>query len=158
MREEVVVPDSPRGGPPVIELVDSQATLYAAVLSWKVLPPFFGLVGAMLVFAAMFFYTTPRTGGANWESGTGVRNLVGFSPEVSFEGMGELLLSKARVMRVSFSNVKTGEIYTVMREPYLARDGVDPVPHGARAWAMAAGNRIRDLGRPHVVSPTRCAT
>jgi len=108
-----------RGGPPVIELVDSRATLFAAVLTWHVLPPFVGLLGAILVFATAFFYSTPRTGGANWERGAGMRSMVGYSPEVSFEDLGQVLLSQARVMRVSFSDLPTGEVYTVMRQPYF---------------------------------------
>ena len=117
------------------------------------MPPLLALLAAMLVFTAVFFYATPRTGGANWESGTGVRNMVGFSPEVSFEDMGELLLSKARVMRVSFSNVKTGEVYTVIGEPYFRGTVLTKYltagGHGQWRQEVESG----DVGRHHVVAP-----
>ena len=65
------------------------------------MPPIVAMLAATAVFTAVFFYTTPRTGGANWQRGLGRRSLVGFSPEVTFEEMGRILQSDERVMRVS---------------------------------------------------------
>ena len=74
---------------------------------------------ATSTFGAVFFYVTPRTGGANWESGGRALRVVGFSPEVTFDEMGRVLLSEARVMRVSFADARTGEPYSVIADPYL---------------------------------------
>ncbi len=107
------------GGPPTIDVVDPPAALLSAVLTRQLAAPLLGLVVATLTFTGVFFYAAPRTGDANWEGGSALRNVMGFSSDVSFDMMGELLQSKARVMRVSLSNVKTGEVYTVVRDPYF---------------------------------------
>ena len=57
-------------------------------MTGRIVPPIVAMVAATVVFTAVFFYTTPRTGGANWQRGLGRRSVVGFSPEVSFEEMG----------------------------------------------------------------------
>ncbi|MHB8951567.1 MAG: transglutaminase TgpA family protein [Pirellulaceae bacterium] len=104
---------------PTFEMVDSPAVLRGGVLGRRVVFPWLGLVAVMLVFAVVFFYTTPRTGGSNWEGRGGLRSVVGFSPEVSFEEMGRLLSSQALVMRVSFADAKSGAHYTLLGEPYF---------------------------------------
>ena len=111
------------GGPPVIEIVETRAALIRATVTRHFLQPILAMVVATLVFAIVFFYSTPRTGGANWDSGSGIRSVVGFSPEINFDEMGRVLQSAARVMRVSFTNARTGEPYTVIGEPYF-RGGV----------------------------------
>ena len=111
--------DALSDGLPVLEVVDTGAALNRKIVTRKIVFPIVAMVSATIVFTAVFFYTTPRTGGANWQSGGGGRTLVGFSPEVSFDEMGELLLNDARVMRVSFTNVRNGEPYTVIGEPYF---------------------------------------
>ena len=111
--------DALSDGLPVLEVVDTGAALNRKIVSRKIVFPIVAMVSATIVFTTVFFYTTPRTGGANWQSGGGGRTLVGFSPEVSFDEMGQLLLSDARVMRVSFTNIRNGEPYTVIGQPYF---------------------------------------
>ncbi len=103
----------------IIYVGEQGAVLQQAIVTRRIVPPFLAMLVATVVFTAVFFYTSPRTGGANWQRGMGGTNLVGFSPEVSFDQMGRLLLSDERVMRVSFTNVKTAEAYPVISEPYL---------------------------------------
>ena len=107
------------GGPPVIDVLETADVVGGRIVGWKFMLPIVSMVLATLVFASVFFYATPRTGGANWESGSRARNVVGFSPEISLDQMGKVLLSPVRVMRVSFSNAKTNEPYTVIGDPYF---------------------------------------
>ncbi len=110
-------------GLPVIQVLEQGTVLNSRIVTRKILPPISAMFTVTVAFTIVLFYTTPRTGGANWQ-GSGARlNMVGFSPEVSFEDMGKLLLSDARVMRVSFTNIRNGEPYTVIGEPYF-RGGV----------------------------------
>lgn len=104
---------------PVIQVAEHGESLNRRIATSRILPPIMAVVAATAVFTAVFFYSTPRTGGANWERGLAGGNLVGFSPEISFHEMGRLLENHQRVMRVSFANVRTGEPYTVIGQPYL---------------------------------------
>ncbi len=115
--------DASPDGLPVIEVIDVGTVLNKSIVTRRIIPPIMAMFTVTVAFAIVLFYTTPRTGGANWQGGGAGMNLVGFSPEVSFEGMGQLLLSDARVMRVSFTDERSGEPYTVIGEPYL-RGGV----------------------------------
>lgn len=115
--------DSILGGPPRIQVLDTGPALTRKLVAWPLGYPLLAMATATALFAAVFFFTTPRTGGGNWESRAGARSYVGFSPEVSYEEMNRILLNDARVMRVSFVNAKTGQPYTVIGEPYL-RGGI----------------------------------
>jgi transglutaminase-like putative cysteine protease len=111
--------DAVAGEPPAVQVLERGTALNDSIVSRRITPPILAMVGATAVFTSVFFYITPRTGGMNWERGMAGRSVVGFSPEVTFDEMGRLLQSEQRVMRVSFSNAKTGEPYTVIGEPYL---------------------------------------
>jgi transglutaminase-like putative cysteine protease len=106
-------------GPARFELLDDHGALQNSLLTLRLAAPLLGLGVAMLVFDAVFFLATPRTGGGNWEGGAATRSVVGFAPEVSFDDMGKLLQNDARAMRVSFTNAKSNEVYTVVGEPYF---------------------------------------
>ncbi len=111
--------DAQLDGPPVIQVVEQGASLNQSIVTRRIVSPIVAMVAATVMFTAVFFYTSPRTGGANWQRGLGPRKLVGFSPEVTFEEMGKLLLNDERVMRVSFTNAISNEAYTVIGDPYL---------------------------------------
>jgi transglutaminase-like putative cysteine protease len=104
---------------PQFEVLEGHEVLQNSILTRRLVAPLLGLGAAMLVFAAVFFLATPRSGGASWEGGAATRSVVGFAPEVSFEDMGKLLQNDARVMRVSFANAKSDAVYTVVGEPYF---------------------------------------
>lgn len=106
-------------GQPVIQVVERGTALNRRIVSRRIAQPVLAIVSATALFTVVFFYATPRTGGSNWERGLGGRSLVGFSPEVSFDQMGQLLANPQRVMRVSFTHATTGQAYTVIGEPYL---------------------------------------
>lgn len=104
---------------PQFEVLDGHEVLQNSLLTRRLAAPLLALGVAMLVFDAVFFLATPRTGGSSWEGGAATRSVVGFAPEVSFEDMGKLLQNEARVMRVSFANAKSDAVYTVVGEPYF---------------------------------------
>ncbi len=112
-------PNGHAPGQPVIQVVEYGADLNHTIVTRRIAPPILAMLVATIVFTTVFFYTTPRSGGTNWQRGLGGTAMVGFSPEVSFDQMEKLLRSDKRVMRVSFTDVRTGEAYTVMSEPYL---------------------------------------
>jgi protein-glutamine gamma-glutamyltransferase len=110
---------SPLGGPPQIRVLDSGAALIRRTVAWRLAYPVAGMIGATLIFAAAFFFTTPRTGGNHWNQRVGGRSYVGFSPDVNYEELNRILTTDTRVMRVRFLDARTGEPYTVIGEPYL---------------------------------------
>jgi hypothetical protein len=108
------VPD----GLPVIHVMEEGTALNRRIVSSRIAPPILAMFAVTVAVTVVLFYTTPRTGGANWQ-GTGARlSMVGFSPEVSFDEMGALLQSDERVMRVTFANARNGQPYTVIGDPY----------------------------------------
>lgn len=110
------------GGPPEILLeprIDAAKTDYKR---WRLVRPVVSMIAVTAIFAVVFFYNAPRSSDASWDSG-GSRNMVGFSPEVTFDQMGQILLSNERVMRVNFTDAVTGADYTVIGDPYF-RGGV----------------------------------
>ncbi len=110
------------GGPPMVLLqphVDAAKTDFG---HWNIVRPVLSMILVTIIFTIVFFYNAPRSSDAGWDSG-GVRNMVGFAPEITFDQMGQVLLSNERVMRVNFSDAGTGEVYTVIGEPYF-RGGV----------------------------------
>ncbi len=115
--------DASSDGYPVLRVADEGSSLNSKIVTLRIVPPIMAMFIATLIFALVMFYTTPRGGGSNWRSGGASVNTVGFSPEVSFNEMGSLLLSDARVMRVSFTDIRSGQPYTVIGDPYL-RGGV----------------------------------
>ena len=79
-----------------------------------------GLSLATLLFGATFFYSLPRIGGSGWQDGgSAASHRVGFSPEITFSQMGKLLRNNDLVMRTTFRNMRTGDPYTVITEPYF---------------------------------------
>ena len=110
------------GSPPEVLLeprVDAAKTDFKG---WRLVRPVLSMIAVTLIFAIVFFYNAPRSSDSSWDSG-GSRNMVGFSPEVTFDQMGQILLSNERVMRVNFTDAITGANYTVIGDPYF-RGGV----------------------------------
>ncbi len=153
------------GGPPVAFVGNAPLDGYRSTMRRPFSAPILAMVFASWTFSTVFFYTTPRTGDGGWQHGLGARNVVGFSPEISFDRMGRVLQSEARVMRVSFSNAKTSAPYTLVGEPYfrgtvlakyLSADG-----HGqwrqeietttSSGLALASPPSVRDLVRQDVL-------
>ncbi len=106
-------------GLPLLSVEDVAATLNQRIVTRNVVPPITAMLLVTIVLTVVLFYITPRSGGANWEGGGAGKSMVGFAPEVSFDDMGRLLLNQARVMRVSFTDARGGEPYTVIGDPYL---------------------------------------
>ena len=134
---------------PDLHVVDQGSALNRSIVTRRIVAPVLAMVAATAVFAMAFFFTTPRTGGASWQSGLRGRGLVGFSPVVTFDEMGQLLQSDQRVMRVAFSSVRTGEPYTVIGEPYLC--GVVLTRYSNGLWQQASRSNqipLAALGKP----------
>jgi transglutaminase-like putative cysteine protease len=110
------------GGPPEVVLEPITDARNMDFRPWKIVRPVLSMITVTAIFSVVFFYNAPRSGSASWDSG-GSRNMVGFSPEVTFDQMGQVLLSNERVMRVNFTNAVTEANYTVIGEPYF-RGGV----------------------------------
>jgi hypothetical protein len=110
------------GGPPEVVLEPPTDARNMDFKPWRIVRPVLSMIAVTAIFSIVFFYNAPRSGNASWDSG-GSRNMVGFSPEVTFDQMGQVLLSNERVMRVNFNNPITDDNYTVIGEPYF-RGGV----------------------------------
>lgn len=78
------------------------------------------LGGATLVFAAVFFYATPRLGEGSWSGGRSHTHAVtGFRNEARLEEFGRIHQSNQVVMRVSLTTVVHRKPYQMMGEPYF---------------------------------------
>lgn len=76
--------------------------------------------GATLLFAAVFFYATPRLGEGSWSGSRGSTHAVtGFRNEAQLEEFGRIHQSNELVMRVSLSTVVHREPYIMNSEPYF---------------------------------------
>lgn len=107
------------GKAPVLWTDLTPGTVRRALLSRRLIAPILSMVFASLIFVTIFFYTAPRGDGSNWQGGGSALSTVGFSPEVSFQQMGKVLISNERVMRVAFSEADTGEPKTIIGQPYF---------------------------------------
>ncbi len=136
--------DAEVDGQGVIQVVQRGRALNNLIVAGRIRWPLLAMISATAVFTGVFFYTTPRTGGSNWDRGMAGHSVVGFSPEVTFDQMGQLLLDDRRVMRVSFTNARTGEAYTVIGEPYL---------RGAVLTNYVKGRWLQDVRSGQVAVP-----
>jgi protein-glutamine gamma-glutamyltransferase len=102
------------------------------------------LGAATLVFAAVFFYATPRLGEGAW-SGTrgGMHAVTGFSPEVQLEEFGRIHQSNQLVMRVSLSNVVDRQPHVMISDPYFNGVALSDYQHDGSAgrWTPSALRR-----------------
>lgn len=79
------------------------------------------LAAATSVFAAVFFYATPRLGEGAWTS-TRTRwagMTTGFTPEASLNDFGRIHQNNQPVMRVSFTRMVDDKPYPLVSEPYF---------------------------------------
>ncbi len=88
------------------------------LISRRLIGPFLAMVSASFFFVVLFFYTAPRNDSSSWGTGSRQFNRVGFSPEISFQQMGKVLLSNARVMRVAYTEAATGRQTIIIGHPY----------------------------------------
>ncbi len=78
------------------------------------------LGGATLVFAAVFFYATPRLGEGSWSGGRNQTHAVtGYRNEARLEEFGRIHQSNQVVMRVSLTTVVHRKPYQMVGEPYF---------------------------------------
>ena len=107
------------GSAPVLWTDLTPYHLRRMLTSRGLIAPILSMIVASLIFVMVFFYTAPRTDGSNWQGRARVFTKVGFSPEISFQQMGKVLVSNERVMRVAFRNAKTGKPTTIIGKPYF---------------------------------------
>jgi hypothetical protein len=108
------------------------------------------LAAVTLLFAVVFFYSTPRLGEAAWLGGLSGRNgIAGFRPEVRLDQRGRLHLSSQVVMRVALTKIfPERRSIELISEPYF---------HGALLTEYKpdeAGGRWLPW-RPSMASPDR---
>jgi protein-glutamine gamma-glutamyltransferase len=108
------------------------------------------LAAVTLLFAVVFFYSTPRLSEAAWLGGLSGRNgIAGFRPEVRLDQRGRLHLSSQVVMRVALTKIfPERRSIELISEPYF---------HGALLTEYKpdeAGGRWLPW-RPSVASPDR---
>jgi hypothetical protein len=79
------------------------------------------LAAVTLLFAIVFFYSTPRLGDASWLGGQSNRNgITGFRPEVRLDQRGRLHLSSQVVMRVALTKIfPERRSIELISEPYF---------------------------------------
>ncbi|MEX2175510.1 MAG: DUF3488 domain-containing protein, partial [Pirellulaceae bacterium] len=91
------------------------------------------LAVANVLFAAVFFYATPRLDAGAWSGSRGGTHAVtGFTPEASLEEYGRIHQSNQLVMRVSLSSAADRKPYLMIGEPYFN--------------GMALSQYVRDAG------------
>jgi hypothetical protein len=104
---------------------------------------------ATLLFAVVFFYSTPRLSESAWAGGMSGRNgITGFRPEVRLDQRGRLHLSSQIVMRVALTKIADRRSLELITEPYF---------HGALLTEYKpdeAGGRWLPW-RPSLASPDR---
>jgi len=73
-----------------------------------------------LIFSLVLFYAAPRSG-VSWGRAVVPRaqSLVGFSPELRLNELGDALESDEMVMRVSFRDVDSDEVIRISGDPYI---------------------------------------
>ena len=92
----------------------------AGILGWGFTRQLLAIGLGTLLFALTFFFCMPRSGNSSWQQpGFGYYKQVGFRRDVQLSDVGELLLSEEVAMRVSFTDLESGEPYRLFGEPYL---------------------------------------
>ncbi len=114
------------GGPPLTMPDQTVESLERRIRFRALVRPLLLLSLVSVLFAAFFFYGAPRMGDSRWRRlRAGGQVETGFADSVSFPEMGEVLQSRKVVMRVNFTDARTGQ-------PYLLSDGAaGPYFHGA---------------------------
>lgn len=107
-----------RGGPPTAEPQATADDIRRELLVWGFARHVLGMGLATIVFTAVFFYCTPRIVGSHPRQQAG-GEIVGFTNEVELNEVGRIAQSRELVMRVHFSELLTGEPYTLFSEPYF---------------------------------------
>lgn len=104
----------------IIRPLVSPAKLGQQVLSSGLLKQSAMIGLCTLVFAFVLFFTAPRLDSSTRRSYQNrATRVVGFSSEVSLDGMCRVLESSDSVMRASFRDAVSGEPYRVYGEPYF---------------------------------------
>jgi transglutaminase-like putative cysteine protease len=92
----------------------------ASILGWGFTRQLLAIGLGTVVFSMTFFFCMPRSGSSSWQQpGFGRYKQVGFRRDVQLSDVGKLLQSQEIALRVSFTDLKTGEPYRVYGEPYL---------------------------------------
>jgi hypothetical protein len=88
------------------------------------------LGGATLVFAAVFFYATPRLGEGSWSGGRSATHAVtGYRNEARLEEFGRIHQSNQVVMRVSLTTIVQRKPYQMVGEPYFTGTALGVYEH-----------------------------
>jgi transglutaminase-like putative cysteine protease len=129
-----------------------RAALDRPFLGGRLLEQVASLGGTTLVFALILFYSVPRLSNATWQGpASGGQRLSGFSPQITFDQMGEILQNKELVMRVEFFDHQTGEPYHVENPYFRGAVLVDYEFDGESAqWAQSFSTSFRGARRMRV--------
>lgn len=114
-------------------------------------PLLLGVVG----FASFFFLFSPRLGGGGWQPGGSGVGVVGFNDEITFRQLNRMIENDDRVMRVSFVNVRNGQLYKLYSEPYLRGAALAKYSFNSRnpKWEVAKGFQFRQQ-LPQAITPS----
>jgi protein-glutamine gamma-glutamyltransferase len=78
------------------------------------------LAAVTLLFAAVFFYATPRLGDRTWQGPSiSAGGITGLRPEIRFDKRGRVHLSNQVVMRVALSRMADRKPIELVGEPYF---------------------------------------
>lgn len=87
---------------------------------WSMMREVAGLTLATIVFTGVIFYSVPRFDDNNWRWGAGGRSTeIGFSPDVSLIDGEQMSLSDDVALRVTWTDMQSGEPVTFNGDPYL---------------------------------------
>jgi transglutaminase-like putative cysteine protease len=112
-----------------------------AILNRSQAAQFASMAVAAVLFAAFFFFFSPRLGRSRWSPG-GTTGRVGFNKRVSFRDLNRLVESNDVVMRVSFRDARTGEPYPLFGDPYFRGAALSDYSFSSRdpAWSISRRN------------------
>ncbi len=96
------------------------ASTTASILGWGFTRHVLAVGLCTVAFSIIFFFCMPRSGNSSWQQpGFGRYKQVGFRRDVQLSDVGKLLLSEEIALRVSLTDLETGEPYRLFGEPYL---------------------------------------
>lgn len=142
--EESLPPESASGFAQVALPDGPDDTPARPLPGWSMLREVTSLSLITLVFAAVLFYSVPRSADSGRIAGGG-RGSVGFNPEVSLSDKDRILEDTRPALRISLADGKTGEPIVLM-EPLYIRGAVDAryygldSPRSQRGWRTAVSN------------------
>ena len=113
------------------------------------------LAAATIVFAAVFFYATPRLGEGAW---TSMRTrwagmTTGFTPEASLNDFGRIHQNNQPVMRVAFTRMVDDKPYPLVSEPYFNGTALTQYVQDKGGHRWIAAERQRQWSRFLELSP-----